>query len=54
MIALFLPIKIQKLSMDQMPLDHFNSSNQATFENRYWLNIDGYEKNGPIIRKYIN
>ncbi|KAJ6624926.1 peptidase S28 [Mycena sp. CBHHK59/15] len=32
-----------------MPLDHFNSSNRATFPNRYWANSTYYEAGGPVF-----
>ncbi|KAJ7623506.1 peptidase S28 [Roridomyces roridus] len=32
-----------------MPLDHFDSSNNATFANRYWVNATYYEAGGPVF-----
>ncbi|KAJ7493410.1 peptidase S28 [Mycena galericulata] len=33
----------------EMPLDHFNTSNRATFPNRYWVNSTYYEAGGPVF-----
>jgi hypothetical protein len=36
-----------------MPLDHFSkkTGGNNTFTNRYWVNADHYQNNGPIICK---
>jgi hypothetical protein len=33
-----------------LPVDHF-SNNEATFQNRYWVNDEFYTDGGPVIRK---
>ncbi|KAI8640663.1 serine carboxypeptidase S28-domain-containing protein [Parasitella parasitica] len=34
----------------EMPLDHFSSNGpNTTFKNRYWVNTDYYQPNGPIL-----
>ncbi|KAI8331297.1 peptidase S28 [Blakeslea trispora] len=44
-----LPSKYGTFYMD-MPLDHFaKKGNNVTFRNRYWINTDHYQPNGPII-----
>ncbi|OBZ89434.1 putative serine protease K12H4.7 [Choanephora cucurbitarum] len=42
-----LPARYGTFYMD-MPLDHFAKDN-VTFRNRYWVNTDYYQPNGPII-----
>ena len=32
-----------------IPIDHFNSSDKRTFQNRYWLNRTFYEPGGPVF-----
>ena len=32
-----------------MPVDHFNSSNKAFYNNRYRMNTTFYEPGGPVI-----
>jgi hypothetical protein len=33
----------------ELPLDHFNAANTATFSNRYWVNDEYYVPGGPVI-----
>lgn len=39
---------------EQMPLDHFNKTNQDTFKNRYWVNSSYYEPGGPVFSETLN
>jgi hypothetical protein len=32
-----------------MPIDHFNDSDQRTYENRYWVNATYYKEGGPVF-----
>jgi hypothetical protein len=32
-----------------LPLDHFNSSDLRTFQNRYWMNDTHLHRNGPVF-----
>ncbi|KAF2161385.1 hypothetical protein M409DRAFT_28119 [Zasmidium cellare ATCC 36951] len=31
------------------PVDHFNSSNNATYENRFWVDSTYYQPGGPVV-----
>jgi hypothetical protein len=33
----------------ELPLDHFNAANNATFFNRYWVNDEYWVPGGPVI-----
>jgi Serine carboxypeptidase S28 len=37
-----------KLTVD-LPIDHFNTQDTRTFQNRYWMNDTFYEKGGPVF-----
>lgn len=30
-------------------MDHFNSSNNATYENRFWVDASHYQPGGPVV-----
>lgn len=32
-----------------LPIDHFNASDNRTFNNRYWVNDTYYQEGGPVI-----
>lgn len=32
-----------------IPIDHFNSSDTRTFQNRYWFNATFYQEGGPVF-----
>ncbi|KAK4505529.1 hypothetical protein PRZ48_003492 [Zasmidium cellare] len=32
-----------------MPVDHFNSGNNATYENRFWVDSTYYQPGGPVV-----
>ena len=32
-----------------MPIDHFNDSDDRTYNNRYWLNSTYYRPGGPVF-----
>lgn len=36
-----------------LPLDHFKNTSGDTFQNKYWVNLDFYKINGPIICKCL-
>ncbi|KAI5272046.1 hypothetical protein E4T47_04647 [Aureobasidium subglaciale] len=33
----------------QIPVDHFNTSDSRTYNNRYWINVTHYKRSGPVF-----
>ena len=33
----------------QIPIDHYNVSDNRTYSNRYWVNSNYYQEGGPVF-----